>query len=121
VIAGAYDLVIASGVEWMPHVPIGSQSLDRGFLGTVVRDRYDGGLVPQGISAELIADRWHLTRQQLDAFSAESHLRAAKAWADGLMDSQVTYVNRLRTDETIRPESTVETLADLRLAFKNGH
>lgn len=57
VIAGAYDVAIASGVESMSHVPIGSQSLGRDFLGTEVQERYDGGLVPQGISAELISQR----------------------------------------------------------------
>jgi acetyl-CoA acyltransferase len=119
IMAGAYDVAIASGVESMSHVPIGSQSLDRDFLGAGVVERYAGELVPQGIAAEKIADRWGFTREQLDLFSAESHQRAARAWADGRMSSQVTYVDGLRTDETIRPESTVETLADLKLAFKN--
>jgi acetyl-CoA acyltransferase len=119
VISGAYDVAIASGVESMSHIPIGAQSLGRDFYGTQVNDRYDHGLVPQGISAELIAHRWQFTREQLDAFSAESHQRAAKAWKDGFLGSQVTYLNSLRTDETIRPDSTVETLAGLRLAFKD--
>jgi acetyl-CoA acyltransferase len=119
VMAGAYDLVIASGIESMSHIPIGSQSLDRDFFGEEVKERYPDGLVPQGISAELIADRWGFTREQLDTFAAESHQRAARAWRDGLMDDQVSYVDGLRTDETIRAESTVETLAGLRLAFKN--
>ncbi len=77
--------------------------------------------MPQGVSAELIADRWGLTREQLDVFSAESHRRAAQAWSDGLMDAQVSYVDGLRSDETIRPETTAETLAGLRLAFQNDH
>ena len=121
VMAGAYEVAIASGVESMSHVPIGSQSDGRDFLGTQVRARYDDGLVPQGVSAELIADRWGLTREQLDVFAAESHRRAAQAWADGRMEAQVSFVDGLRGDETIRPETTVETLAGLRLAFENEH
>ncbi len=91
------------------------------FVGSKVGARYDNGLVPQGISAELIANKWGFSRTQLDEFSAESHQRAARAWKDGLFDSQVTYVNDLHTDETIRPDTTVETLAGLRLAFKNEY
>lgn len=75
--------------------------------------------MPQGISAELIAQKWDLSRAQLDEYSAMSHERAARAWKDGLLDSQVTFVNDLRTDETIRPGTSVETLAGLRPAFRN--
>ncbi len=119
VMAGVYDVAIASGVESMSHIPIGSQSLDRDFLGTGVVERYSGNLVPQGIAAEKIAHKWGFTREELDAFSAESHHRAARAWRDGLMDAQIDYVDGLRTDETIREESSVESLANLRIAFKN--
>jgi acetyl-CoA acetyltransferase family protein len=119
VIAGAYDVAIASGVESMSHIPIGSNAIGRDFFGSKVRERYADGLVPQGISAELIAQRWGFSRTQLDTFAAESHQRAARAWRDGLIESQVTYVDGLRSDETIRPETTVETLAGLRLAFKD--
>jgi acetyl-CoA acyltransferase len=121
VIAGAYDVAIASGVESMSRIPIGSQFQGKDFAGSKVADRYEHGLVPQGISAELIANRWELSRTQLDAFAAESHQRAVRAWKDGLFDSQVTYVNDLIIDETIRPETTVDTLAGLRLAFKDEH
>ncbi|MFF9035411.1 thiolase family protein [Streptomyces sp. NPDC014892] len=121
VIAGAYDVAIASGVESMSRIPIGSQFAGKDFFGSQVNARYDGGLVPQGISAELIAHRWELSRQQLDEFSAQSHQRAAKAWKDGLFDGQVSHVNGLDTDETIRPSTTVETLSGLRLAFRNEH
>lgn len=119
VLAGAYDVVIASGVESMSRVPIGSQTLGRNFAGTRVSERYD--LVPQGISAELIAARWNLSRAQLDEFSAESHHRAATAWKNGFFDTQVTFVNDLRTDETIRPDTTTEVLSALRPAFRNEH
>ena len=121
VLAGAYDVAIASGVESMSHIPIGSQSMGRDFLGDRVSQRYSAGLVPQGVSAELIADRWKLSRTELDDFAATSHQRAAAAWKNGLFDSQVTYINDLHLDQTIRPDSTVNSLAGLRLAFKNEH
>ncbi|GAB4006013.1 acetyl-CoA C-acyltransferase [Nocardioides ultimimeridianus] len=121
VIAGAYDVAIASGSESMSRIPIGSQFLGKDFAGPSVAQRYDGGLVPQGISAELIANKWGLSRERLDEFSAESHARAAAAWAEGLFESQVAYVNDLRTDETIRPGTTADTLAGLRLAFRDDH
>lgn len=125
VIAGAYDVAVASGVESMSHIPIGSQSQGKDFLGSRVGDRYSNrtghgiDLVPQGISAELIANRWDLARTRLDEFAAESHQRAARAWKDGLFDSQVAPINDLRIDESIRPDTTVQTLAGLRLAFKD--
>jgi acetyl-CoA acyltransferase len=121
VLAGAYDVVIASGVESMSRIPIGSQTLGRDFLGTKVAARYPDGLVPQGISAELIAQRWNLSRAQLDEFSAESHRRAATAWKNGLFDAQVTRVTDLAVDETVRPDTTAEVLAGLRPAFRGEH
>jgi acetyl-CoA acyltransferase len=119
VMSGAYDVAIASGVESMSRIPIGSQFQGKDFAGSRVAERYAGGLVPQGISAELIAQRWDLSRTQLDEFAAESHERAARAWKDGLFDSQVVAVNDLATDETIRPGTSVEGLAGLRPAFRS--
>ncbi|WP_306368679.1 thiolase family protein [Nocardiopsis sp. CC223A] len=121
VIAGAYDLAIASGVESMSRVPIGSQSLGRDFPGPAVGARYPEGLVPQGVSAELIAQRWGLDRGLLDEFAATSHRRAADAWAQGRFDAEVSPVNDLRTDETVRPGTTTEVLAGLRTAFEDDH
>ncbi|GEE03354.1 putative acyl-CoA thiolase [Gordonia spumicola] len=117
VIAGAYDVAIASGVESMSRIPIGSQFRGDDFAGPTVARRYRPGLIPQGVSAELIAQKWGLSRTRLDEFSVESHRRAAAAWTEGRFESQVTYVNDLRTDQTIRPGSTVEILAGLRPAF----
>jgi acetyl-CoA acyltransferase len=117
VMAGAYDIAVASGIESMSRIPIGSQFADKDPFGPLVQARYSGGLVPQGISAELIAQKWNLSRTQLDEYSAMSHERAARAWKDGLLDSQVTYVNDLRTDETIRPDTTTDVLAGLHPAF----
>ncbi|MGP3534232.1 acetyl-CoA C-acyltransferase [Microbacterium sp. RD1] len=119
VMAGAYDVVIASGVESMSRIPIGSQTEGKDFAGPSIAARYAGGLIPQGISAELIADRWQLSRTELDDFAAESHRRADAAWKNGLFDSQVAFVNELHVDETIRPGTTAETLAGLRLAFRS--
>jgi len=123
VIAGAYDVVIASGIESMSRIPIGSQAAGQDFLGPGVAARYPEGLVPQGISAELIAQRWNLSREQLDAFAAKSHRRAATAWAEGRFAGEVAPIKvdavEVNGDETIRPNTTPEVLAGLRPAFKS--
>jgi len=120
IIAGAYDVAVASGVESMSRIPIGSQ-VGPGFTGDLAAQRYGDRLVPQGISAELIAAKWGLSRTQLDEFAADSHQRAARAWKDGSFDREVALLNDLAIDETIRPDSTVESLASLRPAFRNEH
>lgn len=105
VMAGAYDIVIAAGVESMSRIPLGSSaagtSIPSGIAG-----RYPKGLVAQGVSAELIAKRWGQSREDLDTYSAQSHQRAAQAWDEGLFDSQVLSLdldNRtLDRDETVR-------------------
>src|SRR5205807_3452055 len=124
VISGAYDLVIASGVESMSRIPIGTQFAGKDFAGPGVAARYPEGLVPQGISAELIAQRWGLSRAQLDEFAATSHQRAAAAWADGRFATEVAPIKvdaQLDIDESIRPSTTVEVLAGLRPAFASDH
>jgi acetyl-CoA acyltransferase len=125
VIAGAYDVVVASGIESMSHIPIGSQSAGRDFLGPDVAARYPEGLAPQGISAELIAARWGLTRTQLDSFAATSHQRAAAAWADGRFARDVVPLKvgttEVTQDESVRPSTTVDVLAGLKPAFHNDH
>lgn len=117
VMAGAYDVAIASGAESMSRVPIGSQFQGMDFAGPTVSTRYAPSLIPQGISAELIAAKWGFSRAQLDEFAASSHERAANAWKNGRFDGEVTRVNELAVDETIRPSTSAGTLADLRLAF----
>ena len=118
VIAGAYDIVIAAGVESMSRVPMGSSVLPGSDpFGVGFAHRYSEGLVPQGISAELIAARWNLSRAELDEFSAGSHEKAARATKDGLFDNELSPVAGLATDEIIRPGTTVDTLAGLRPAF----
>ncbi|MBI3227538.1 MAG: thiolase family protein [Mycolicibacterium cosmeticum] len=120
VLAGAYDIVIAAGVESMSRVPMGSSVLPGSDpFGLDMAARYPEGLVPQGISAELIAAKWNLSRTQLDEFSAGSHEKAAAATKAGLFDSELAPLAGLSTDEIIRPGTTVETLAGLRPAFYN--
>jgi acetyl-CoA acyltransferase len=123
--SGAYDLVIASGVESMSRIPIGSQTAGADPFGPGVAARYPDGLVPQGISAELIAARWDLSRERLDAFAAESHERAASATRDGRFARELVPVTvgdeRIDRDETIREGTTVDGLSALRPAFAADH
>ncbi|HEY1839402.1 MAG TPA: acetyl-CoA C-acyltransferase [Mycobacterium sp.] len=120
VIAGAYDVVVAAGVESMSRVPMGSSVLPGSNpFGEGMASRYPEGLVPQGISAELIAARWGLSRVELDEFSAASHEKAARATKEGLFDNELAPIAGLSTDEIIRPGTTVETLAGLKPAFYN--
>ncbi len=133
VMAGAYDVVIAGGIEHMTHTPMGSSVVrDLGFpFGPQVMGRYAerGGLVSQGISAEMIADEWDLSRDELDAFGARSQQLAATAAAEGRFDREIVPLQvkddegkpteeRLSSDEGIRPDTTVEVLANLKPAFK---
>ncbi|MEI3868130.1 acetyl-CoA C-acyltransferase [Microbacterium sp. CCNWLW134] len=119
VIAGAYDIVIAGGVESMSRVPLGS-SRQGGSVSSGLRARYPEGLVNQGVSAELIAERWNLGREELDAFAAESHRRAAAAWGDDRFASQLIPVAGVESsmDETVRAQTTPEKLAGLAPAFR---
>jgi acetyl-CoA acyltransferase len=133
VIAGAYDVVIAAGVEHMTHTPMGSSVVrDLGFpFGPKMMERYAerGGLVSQGISAEMIADQWDLSREDLDAFGARSQQFAARATAEGRFEREILPVTVkddegaptnevISTDEGIRPDTTAEVLANLKPAFK---
>ncbi|MDZ4233637.1 MAG: thiolase family protein, partial [Dietzia sp.] len=117
VIAGAYDVVIAAGVESMSRVPMGSSVLPGSDPFGAMAQRYPEGLVPQGISAELIAAKWALSRSELDEFSARSHEKAAAATKEGRFDNELAPIAGLATDEIIRPGTSVETLAGLRPAF----
>ncbi|MGE2689907.1 thiolase family protein [Mycolicibacterium pulveris] len=117
VLSGAYDIVVAAGVESMSRTPMGSSVLAGSDPFGAAAQRYPEGLVPQGISAELIAAKWGLSRQQLDEFSAGSHEKAAAATKDGRFDNELTPIAGLATDEIIRPGTTVDTLAALKPAF----
>ena len=128
VIAGAYDVVIAAGIESMTRVPMGASVADGkyGFpFGPMMTGRYPN-LVPQGISAELISEKWGISREQNDAFSVQSHQRAARAAAEGRFDREILPISvtgeegeqLVSRDEGIRPDSSMETLAKLKPAFK---
>ena len=129
VMAGAYDVVIAAGVESMTRVPMGitAQQGPGVPFGPKMMDRYAHGLVPQGISAELIADKWSLGRQELDELSLGSHQRAARATEEGRFDTQIIPVTVtlddgteevMTRDEGIRWETSLEKLGSLQPAFK---
>lgn len=114
--SGAYDIAIACGVESMSRVPMGSSVLPGSDpFGTLLADRYPDGLVGQGISAELIAARWDLAREELDAYAYESHRRAAEAWKNGEFDREVAWTGQ--RDETVRPGTSPEILARLKPAY----
>jgi acetyl-CoA acyltransferase len=134
VMAGSYDIVVAAGVEAMSRVPMGASiGKDAGFpFGPRVMARYEpvGGLKNQGIGAEMIADQWGISREDLDEFSVESHRRAARATAEGRFEREIIPVylrdengeatdELMTADEGIRADSSVETLARLKPAFKD--
>ena len=102
VMAGAYDLAIACGVEMMSRVPMGSNRRGKDHLGPMLRRRYAEGLVHQGISAELIAARWGLAREDLDAYALRSHRRAAAAEDRGLFAHDILPIDGTSADEGIR-------------------
>ena len=128
VMAGAYDVVIAAGVESMTRVPMGiTAELGPGLpFGPKVMERYANGLVPQGISAEMIADKWGLSRGELDQVSLLSHQRAMRATDEGRFQSQIQPVTVtvggaqevMTVDEGIRRTTSLEALAGLPPAFK---
>jgi len=123
VAAGAYDLVIAAGVESMSRVPMGSARMGADPFGPGVRARYPR-LVSQGLAAELVAQKWGLSRADLDEYSARSHARAAAVADAGGFDAEIISVTTpdgtvVTRDETIRRGTTAEKLAGLKAAFEN--
>lgn len=122
VIAGAYDVVVAGGVEVMSRVPLGAARQYGQPYGQTALDRYGVGTFDQGIGAEMIAARYGLTRLTLDEFASRSHALAAAAIDQGDLDSQLAPVRRpdgeLTVDEGLRRGTSPETLAGLRLSFR---
>src|ERR687892_727610 len=128
VMAGVYDLVVASGVEHMTRVPMGiTASQGPGFpFSPQLMDRYEGGLVPQGVSAEIIAERWSLTREQLDAFGLRSHQRAGEAISEGRFQQEILPIKvegengseLFENDEGVRLDTSLEKMATLPTPFK---
>jgi acetyl-CoA acyltransferase len=117
VASGTQDVVIAAGVESMSRVPMLSSVGGADPYGGRLRERYPDGLVPQGISAELISARWKLGRTRMDEFAARSHQLAAAAQADGRLAADIVPVAGHVVDENVRPSTTVDSLAALRPAF----
>jgi acetyl-CoA acyltransferase len=113
IMAGSYDIVIACGVEQMSKYPINYATLGQDPWGTLVHQRFPDGLVGQGISAELIASRWKLSREELDEYAARSHRLGAAAD----FSREILPIGDFEVDETLRPSTTVETLAGLKPAF----
>jgi acetyl-CoA acetyltransferase family protein len=121
--AGGYDLVVACGVENMSRAPLGGQvTADRSPMTPAVRKRYGVDQFNQAIGAEMIAQKWGLSREALDEFSARSHERAGEATARGWLRQEILPVpmngNTIDTDQGIRPDSTREKLASLKPAFE---
>jgi acetyl-CoA acetyltransferase family protein len=118
VLAGQLDLVVSAGVESMSRVPMGSNG---GSVSEQVTARHD--IVMQGTSAQLLADEWNLTREALDAYSLESHRRAAAAIDEGRFDREVVPVDlggtTFAVDEAVRRETSLEALAALKPAFRD--
>jgi len=123
VIAGAYDMVIAGGVEMMGKVPMRINRMGKDDKGPRFHARYPQGLVHQGISAELINARWHISREAQDEYALRSHLRAAADIAGTARDIVSIELEaggpQVRADEGIRGDSTLEKLGSLKAAFED--
>jgi acetyl-CoA acyltransferase len=129
VLAGAYDVVVVGGVESMSRVPMGSSLMGRDAHGPGVAARYSPGLIPQGVSAELVAAKWGISRAAMDAYSAQSHHRAAACAEAGDFDNEIVPItvpdvgdgtHVVRDDETVRPSTTADRLAELSPAFTDS-
>ncbi|GAB2996688.1 acetyl-CoA C-acyltransferase [Amycolatopsis acidiphila] len=117
-IAGHYDVVVAGGVESMSRVPMGFSAQGANPLGDQVLARYDGVRPNQGIGAEMIAERWGLSRTQIDEFSLASHEKAAAAQDSGAFDGQLAPLGDVHADEGVRRGGTLDKLAALKPAFR---
>jgi acetyl-CoA acyltransferase len=122
IMAGQYDVAIAGGVESMSRVPMGSTAQGPGeVFGPKMSERYAHQLVPQGLSAEMIADKWGISRERLDQIAFDSHQRAMRATEEGRFDTQIvaveTPMGAMTKDEGIRPNTSLEALAGLQPAF----
>ena len=123
VMSGQYDVVIAGGIEHMTRVPMGSNAMGPGDgpLSPKLQERFN--IVPQGISAEMIAEKWGLTREALDAFSAQSHEKAGRAIVEGRFKREIAPVTLpdgsvFGTDEGVRVPVNREKMAALAPSFK---
>lgn len=126
VMAGSYDIAVAAGVESMSRVPMGSSAGTGRPFGEKMRDRYQNDLIPQGLSAEMIAEQWSIPREELDSYGYDSHMRALKATEERRFDKEIVpvevkvdgVIEQVSRDEGIRPTTSLEGLAALKPAFK---
>ncbi|VAW08843.1 3-ketoacyl-CoA thiolase @ Acetyl-CoA acetyltransferase [hydrothermal vent metagenome] len=126
VMAGAYDVVVAAGTESMTRVPMGSSSASGKPFGDKMRERYHHNLIPQGLSAEMIAERWKISREEVDGYGLDSQMRALKATEEGRFENEIVPIEvkvdgvatPFTRDEGIRPTTSAEALASLKPAFK---
>lgn len=122
VMSGAYDIAVAGGVEMMSRVPLGATRASGFPYGQTVLDRYGVDGLDQGTGAELIAQKWGLTRHMLDEYASRSHQLTAEAIDGGAFDSQLVAVDtvdaKLDVDEGLRRGTTPETLAKLKPSFR---
>jgi acetyl-CoA acetyltransferase family protein len=124
--AGHLDVVVAAGVESMSRVPMGSNLGEAGWEGFSDKLLDQWQIVPQGISAEVIAEEWGLSREQLDEYSLESHRRAIAAIDEGRFESEIVPIEvsnphagtLFAVDETPRRDTSLEKLAGLAPAFQ---
>ena len=123
IMAGAYDIAIAAGVESMSRTPMGSNRIGKDPYGEGVAQRYPKGLVQQGISAELIAARWGIGREEMDVYSVQSHRLAEATRKAGGFDDEIVPIfsddAAIASDETIRPETSPDGPSQLKPAFAN--
>ncbi|MDP9877657.1 acetyl-CoA C-acetyltransferase/acetyl-CoA acyltransferase [Variovorax boronicumulans] len=124
IMAGAYDIVIASGIESMSRVKMGSARMGQRPFGPSIQERYAPGLVSQGVAAELLAARYGLSRRELDSYSARSHHLAHSARESGAFRREIVPIQTQQgvvdCDETIRPHTHVDGLATLEPAFRDA-
>ncbi len=131
IMAGVYDVVIAAGVESMTRVPMGITMQQGPGLpfGPAMMGRYDNGIIPQGLSAEMIAEEFDISRDEIDQLALESHQRAMQATEEGRFEREIVPISiknedgtteLMTRDEGIRPTTTLEALGGLKAAFKEG-
>ncbi|MFF0501845.1 thiolase family protein [Nocardia aobensis] len=121
-IAGHYDVVVAGGVESMSRIPMGSAQATGNPFGPRYRQRFGDEAPNQGIGAEMIAEKWALSRRRLDEFALTSHARAAEASDSGAFSAEIAPIEvdgrLVDADEGIRRSGTIDKLAELRPAFR---
>jgi acetyl-CoA acyltransferase len=118
VLSGQEDFVIAGGVESMSRVPMGSSAMGQDAFGEQVRERYGVTEFSQGVGAEMMAERWHLSRTRLDEYALASHAKAAAAQDTGAFTDEIAPIAGVSADEGIRRDTTLEKLAGLKTPFK---